>query len=190
MKGQKCNPKTWKANFRCALNSLPDIEEVKDQSVHKGQQAMRVFRMLPVSQKSKGEKSDRLKGSQLVVLLNALILMSHFNRQTEEIKQIKVKEEGQYHRHFFCTLILHCGMFPFHCVALLYWLRLFCLCRSRLRRRTQTMKSQQSLSLKSHILILHPLRRIQWTAQCPPRSEVSQWVHTITKSPLKHVANV
>jgi len=23
-------PKRWKANFRCALNSLPDVQEVKD----------------------------------------------------------------------------------------------------------------------------------------------------------------
>uniref|UniRef100_A0A0E9VLD1 IRF tryptophan pentad repeat domain-containing protein n=1 Tax=Anguilla anguilla TaxID=7936 RepID=A0A0E9VLD1_ANGAN len=27
------DPKTWKANFRCALNSLPDIKEVKRQKV-------------------------------------------------------------------------------------------------------------------------------------------------------------
>lgn len=57
--GQVCDPKTWKANFRCAMNSLPDIEEVKDKSINKGHQAMRVFRMLPASQKSKGEKTDR-----------------------------------------------------------------------------------------------------------------------------------
>lgn len=41
------DPKTWKANFRCAMNSLPDIEEVKDQSRNKGSSAVRVYRMLP-----------------------------------------------------------------------------------------------------------------------------------------------
>ncbi|CAL9685173.1 unnamed protein product [Knipowitschia caucasica] len=46
MEGAESNPKTWKANFRCALHSLPDVEEVKDQSVHKGQGAMRVYRIL------------------------------------------------------------------------------------------------------------------------------------------------
>lgn len=51
------DPKTWKANFRCALNSLPDIEEVKDRSVNKGHHAMRVFKMLPQASKSRGEKS-------------------------------------------------------------------------------------------------------------------------------------
>lgn len=59
MQGQITDPKTWKANFRCALNSLPDIEEVKDKSINKGHQAKRVFRMLPVTPKSRGETSDR-----------------------------------------------------------------------------------------------------------------------------------
>lgn len=41
------DPKTWKANFRCAMNSLPDIEEVKDKSINRGSSAVRVYRMLP-----------------------------------------------------------------------------------------------------------------------------------------------
>lgn len=66
VEGQTCDPKTWKANFRCAMNSLPDIEEVKDKSVNKGHQAMRVFRMLPASPKSRGEKTGRKWASILV----------------------------------------------------------------------------------------------------------------------------
>uniref|UniRef100_A0A671L285 Interferon regulatory factor 2-like n=1 Tax=Sinocyclocheilus anshuiensis TaxID=1608454 RepID=A0A671L285_9TELE len=42
----KSDPKTWKANFRCAMNSLPDIEEVKDKSMKKGNNAFRMYRML------------------------------------------------------------------------------------------------------------------------------------------------
>ncbi|KAM8897951.1 interferon regulatory factor 1b [Spinachia spinachia] len=63
VEGQECDPKTWKANFRCAMNSLPDIEEVKEKSVHKGHQAVRVFRMLPPSPKSrdKGCKGKETK---------------------------------------------------------------------------------------------------------------------------------
>ncbi|KAJ4929861.1 hypothetical protein JOQ06_018882 [Pogonophryne albipinna] len=57
IEGQACDPKTWKANFRCAMNSLPDIEEVKDKSINKGHQAVRVFRMLPVSPKSRDKRS-------------------------------------------------------------------------------------------------------------------------------------
>lgn len=59
IEGQTCDPKTWKANFRCAMNSLPDIEEMKDKSINKGHQAVRVFRMLPATPKSRGETTDR-----------------------------------------------------------------------------------------------------------------------------------
>ncbi|XP_051870785.1 interferon regulatory factor 1-like [Pristis pectinata] len=54
----KPEPKTWKANFRCAMNSLPDIEEVKDKSINKGSSAIRVYRMLLVSKQK--EKRNRL----------------------------------------------------------------------------------------------------------------------------------
>uniref|UniRef100_A0A1A7WYG0 Interferon regulatory factor n=2 Tax=Iconisemion striatum TaxID=60296 RepID=A0A1A7WYG0_9TELE len=57
VQGQPMDPKTWKANFRCAMNSLPDIEEVKDRSINKGHQAMRVFRMLPATPKSRDKRS-------------------------------------------------------------------------------------------------------------------------------------
>ncbi|XP_077093788.1 interferon regulatory factor 1b isoform X2 [Siphateles boraxobius] len=50
------DPKTWKANFRCAMNSLPDIEEVKDRSVNKGCGAVRVYRMLPAVCKKKDKR--------------------------------------------------------------------------------------------------------------------------------------
>ncbi|XP_007905076.1 interferon regulatory factor 2 isoform X1 [Callorhinchus milii] len=55
----KADPKTWKANFRCAMNSLPDIEEVKDKSIKKGSNAYRVYRMLPATEKpfKKGKKA-------------------------------------------------------------------------------------------------------------------------------------
>ncbi|XP_067084923.1 interferon regulatory factor 1b isoform X1 [Osmerus mordax] len=51
------DPKTWKANFRCAMNSLPDIEEVKDRSVNRGCGAVRVYRMLHFTAKTKDKKS-------------------------------------------------------------------------------------------------------------------------------------
>nr|QBS17653.1 interferon regulatory factor protein 2 variant 1 [Gadus morhua] len=52
------DPKTWKANFRCAVNSLPDMEEVKDKSIKKGTNAFRVYKMLSSSERStkKGKK--------------------------------------------------------------------------------------------------------------------------------------
>ncbi|XP_030067353.1 interferon regulatory factor 1 isoform X2 [Microcaecilia unicolor] len=58
------DPKTWKANFRCAMNSLPDIEEVKDQSVNKGSCAVRVYRMLSNTPRieRREKKSKQLRG--------------------------------------------------------------------------------------------------------------------------------
>lgn len=52
------DPKTWKANFRCAMNSLPDIEEVKDKSIKKGTNAFRVYKILSYPEKclKKGKK--------------------------------------------------------------------------------------------------------------------------------------
>ncbi|KAL3885276.1 hypothetical protein ACJMK2_025360 [Sinanodonta woodiana] len=38
--------KRWKANFRCALNSLPDVIELKEQGVKKGNNAFKVYRFL------------------------------------------------------------------------------------------------------------------------------------------------
>ncbi|KAM5170824.1 interferon regulatory factor 1 isoform 1-T2 [Mantella aurantiaca] len=56
------DPKTWKANFRCAMNSLPDIKEVKDKSIYKGSSAVRVYQMLPAAIKT--EKKERKSKSQ------------------------------------------------------------------------------------------------------------------------------
>ncbi|XP_020493977.1 interferon regulatory factor 1b [Labrus bergylta] len=62
IEGQNSDPKTWKANFRCAMNSLPDIEEVKDKSINKGHQAVRVFRMLPATPKSRDTRRQSKEG--------------------------------------------------------------------------------------------------------------------------------
>ncbi|XP_078534137.1 interferon regulatory factor 2 isoform X2 [Lissotriton helveticus] len=62
----KADPKTWKANFRCAMNSLPDIEEVKDKSIKKGNNAYRVYRMLPPSERPfKKAKKLKMEGKEV-----------------------------------------------------------------------------------------------------------------------------
>uniref|UniRef100_A0A3B4B047 Interferon regulatory factor n=1 Tax=Periophthalmus magnuspinnatus TaxID=409849 RepID=A0A3B4B047_9GOBI len=67
------DPKTWKANFRCAMNSLPDIEEVKDKSIKKGTNAFRVYKMLTSSERNmrKGkkriDKEMRVKGNRVSI---------------------------------------------------------------------------------------------------------------------------
>ncbi|XP_026080502.1 interferon regulatory factor 1a isoform X3 [Carassius auratus] len=52
----KPDPKTWKANFRCALNSLTDVKELQDKSVKKGHNAFRVYILLPHSKTVKRHK--------------------------------------------------------------------------------------------------------------------------------------
>ncbi|NP_001083250.1 interferon regulatory factor 1 L homeolog [Xenopus laevis] len=54
---KETDPKTWKANFRCAMNSLPDIKEVKDKSIYKGSSAVRVYQMF--TPQIKAEKKER-----------------------------------------------------------------------------------------------------------------------------------
>ncbi|XP_075712562.1 interferon regulatory factor 1 [Rhinoderma darwinii] len=56
--------KTWKANFRCAMNSLPDIKEVRDRSVYKGSSAVRVYKMLPAQVKLDKKERKFLKDSK------------------------------------------------------------------------------------------------------------------------------
>lgn len=54
--------KRWKANFRCALNSLPDVEEVKEESGMKTTDPYKVYRLLdPIShRRSRRFASDPL----------------------------------------------------------------------------------------------------------------------------------
>lgn len=60
------DPKTWKANFRCAMNSLPDIEEVKDKSIKKGTNAFRVYKMLSSSERvKKGKKKEGRRNKEM-----------------------------------------------------------------------------------------------------------------------------
>lgn len=44
--GDEENHKTWKANFRCALHSVPDIKEVTKDGERKGKSAKRVYQFL------------------------------------------------------------------------------------------------------------------------------------------------
>ncbi|EDO45495.1 predicted protein, partial [Nematostella vectensis] len=43
--GDVRNPRRWKTNFRCAMNALPDIEEVPEKSRKQGNGARKVYMM-------------------------------------------------------------------------------------------------------------------------------------------------
>ncbi|XP_017278649.1 interferon regulatory factor 2 isoform X1 [Kryptolebias marmoratus] len=91
------DPKTWKANFRCAMNSLPDIEEVKDKSIKKGTNAFRVYKMLSSSERSlkkgkkKAEKEGKSKGNKEGASLS---LSEMYAGAADAVKQETLKEEA------------------------------------------------------------------------------------------------
>ncbi|CAH1797375.1 unnamed protein product [Owenia fusiformis] len=59
LEGEEPNPKQWKANFRCALNSLPDIQLVSTMGVKQGGEAYRVYRLLADDEAAK-VRAERL----------------------------------------------------------------------------------------------------------------------------------
>lgn len=68
------NPKRWKANFRCALNSLQNVMEIKKLGESKGAHAFRVYQFLEEedtkpkegnARKSNKQKSEREKSRKV-----------------------------------------------------------------------------------------------------------------------------
>lgn len=47
----KPDPRRWKANFRCALNALPDIRELPNQGIARGQDAYKVYQIVKKTEK-------------------------------------------------------------------------------------------------------------------------------------------
>nr|XP_046218561.1 interferon regulatory factor 2-like isoform X3 [Oncorhynchus gorbuscha] len=93
----KPDPKTWKANFRCAMNSLPDIEEVKDKSIKKGTNAFRVYKMLSASERQtkKGKKRRGKEGKNKEQVEPRSSSMESMNGSVEdhEVVRIEVKDD-------------------------------------------------------------------------------------------------
>uniref|UniRef100_A0AAQ4NNJ0 IRF tryptophan pentad repeat domain-containing protein n=1 Tax=Gasterosteus aculeatus aculeatus TaxID=481459 RepID=A0AAQ4NNJ0_GASAC len=93
------DPKTWKANFRCAMNSLPDIEEVKDKSIKKGTNAFRVYKMLSSSERSmkkgkkKTDKEGRPKANKQVASPSADAPVGPIAYTTQDIIKLEVIKE-------------------------------------------------------------------------------------------------
>lgn len=55
----KPDPRRWKANFRCALNALPDIHELPNQGIARGQDAYKVYQIVKKTEKKDGGHSKR-----------------------------------------------------------------------------------------------------------------------------------
>ena len=56
----KPDPRRWKANFRCALNALPDIKELQARGVTRGNNAFKVYQMLRKTSDC-GKDKEKLK---------------------------------------------------------------------------------------------------------------------------------
>eukprot|EP00063_Salmo_salar_P093414 XP_014068249.1 PREDICTED: interferon regulatory factor 2 isoform X2 [Salmo salar] len=108
----KPDPKTWKANFRCAMNSLPDIEEVKDKSIKKGTNAFRVYKMLSASERQtkKGKKRTE-KGGKNKQVEPGFPAMESMNGSVGDhrgpVLKVEVKEEVKEDYFTDCTEYLH-----------------------------------------------------------------------------------
>ena len=48
------DPRKWKTNFRCALNALPDIKEIREESCPRGKDAYKIYKMRSVRGRGKG----------------------------------------------------------------------------------------------------------------------------------------
>ncbi len=66
--GSVNDPKTWKATFRCALNSLPDVTEVKEMSEKKGPTAYKVYQFLEPKKNRRPRKTIVGKGELCIML--------------------------------------------------------------------------------------------------------------------------
>ena len=55
------DPRRWKANFRCALNALPDIIELPNQGIARGQDAYKVYQIVRKSTKKDGHNKRHSK---------------------------------------------------------------------------------------------------------------------------------
>jgi len=72
--GDEPEPKRWKANFRCALHSLPDVKELTSPTDRKGRNASRTYRFLrpnevqpPVKRKQRYNIQIRMYHSDYIV---------------------------------------------------------------------------------------------------------------------------
>uniref|UniRef100_A0A3B5MF25 Interferon regulatory factor n=1 Tax=Xiphophorus couchianus TaxID=32473 RepID=A0A3B5MF25_9TELE len=100
------DPKTWKANFRCAMNSLPDIEEVKDKSIKKGTNAFRVYKMLSSTERS-------LKKGELRSFLLCCVEWSHWRGVWKS--SVFIAPVGEYYSLLGGDHLIQCEQLPDVC---------------------------------------------------------------------------
>jgi Interferon regulatory factor transcription factor len=76
---QADEPKRWKANFRCALNSLPDVREVKNAGQTRGNSPFKVYELSEeVNRKNTLRSKYSLHSQQLTCILLLLVYVIIF----------------------------------------------------------------------------------------------------------------
>ena len=63
------DPRKWKTNFRCALNALPDIKDIREESCPGGKDAYKIYKMQPVRGRGKGFGNQRCYRNAITVEL-------------------------------------------------------------------------------------------------------------------------
>ena len=84
--------KKWKANFRCALNSLPDVAEEKTMSVSRGIHARKVYKFLPEQPRKNSYKVEAMKSTIQSTIRNTT--MKKLHQFLEQNKQGRPPGQG------------------------------------------------------------------------------------------------
>ena len=71
----RADPCKWKTNFRCTLNALPDFEEIRQQSIPRGPDAYKIYRLNKkqsdlVKKEEKSKLSEKAYLTQVVLRIN------------------------------------------------------------------------------------------------------------------------
>ncbi|XP_062567150.1 interferon regulatory factor 1-like isoform X2 [Saccostrea cucullata] len=94
--GDEPDPKRWKANFRCALNSLPDVKQLKDQGQRKGKDAYKVYQFL--NEKKAVHKHKSAERTSVPKITQTKTKRSLRARNTKRIsyrKMVEMDSEGE-----------------------------------------------------------------------------------------------
>ncbi|XP_048758051.2 interferon regulatory factor 1-like isoform X2 [Ostrea edulis] len=94
--GDEPDPKRWKANFRCALNSLPDVRQLKDQGQRKGKDAYKVYQFLNEKKTvHKHKVTERTSVPKITHTKTKRTLRARNAKRISYAKMIEMDSEGE-----------------------------------------------------------------------------------------------
>lgn len=94
--GDEPDPKRWKANFRCALNSLPDVKQLKDQGQRKGKDAYKVYQFLNERKSlQKHKTAERTTVPKVIQTKTKRSLRARNTKKISYAKMMAMDSEGE-----------------------------------------------------------------------------------------------